>query len=176
MGWLWWVLYHVGAMVTLRQFVLAMENLRERRHNHRWYNQPEMGFLVFVVPFWPIVAVAVLSWKAIFPRGVKSRNARKQEREERKTQARRELEAARVAAAKREEMTYREAEEILKSFMAQPDALAMIPEPTEFVMPHDLADMNFTDACDQVWRDRGQPWSIGTLANVGGRIRAKVGK
>jgi hypothetical protein len=172
-----WIAYYIGAVIALRFSVLWAKEKIDRNHQGGW--RPEDTFTIFVmVALWPIVASLLLSWRLAFPRGVQTRWAREQR-------------AAAIAHSQHLDLLV--AEGIVKDFAAthsshwtEIEASTSVVVPTgqrtwsvrpdegdhEKVPSREAAEAYFDEACQQVWRERGQPWSIGALANV--RTRAKA--
>lgn len=139
MAWVWFgAAYYMGALLTLRQVVLYVQELREQRvgtyGDHNWWCQREAPLVILAVPFWVVFALGWLSWKLIFPKGVQTRHAKEQAKKR---------EAAQAQAAMEENL--RQAEQIIR----------------DYAMPHAVAEECFDGACEQVYRDRGNPWTIG---------------
>ena len=178
--------YYAGAMIMLRQFVLWLDGKREarneirRRRRARWYREDEVYLAIPVVIAWPVVVLAIASWKLMFPHGVKTRAARQREREARQQAA--EKEAARQLA--HDEELYRQAAAILREYVVEQDAIEAAvptalrtwnPDPTDDkVLVRSVAEACFAEACEQVWRERGKPWHIGALEAV--RVSAVAGR
>lgn len=166
---LWVLAYYTGLLVTLRQYVLYVETLRERRvkSSHRaqkWSQQREAPFVAFIPWLWPLFAVAWLSWKLIFPRGVKTKQAKDVARQ-----------AALDATRKEDERLLAEAQKLVQAWRPpQLIVLESAPEPVEDVLTYEVAAKSFNGACDQVWETRGRPWSIGSLAKIRTRAKART--
>lgn len=172
---MWWalgVVYYVGALLTLRHEVLSVYELREK-HYKRYGPQVKSKFTMAFVPifviWWPAVAFCWISWKLIFPKGVKTREVKRRERE-----ARREVERrAQEEAQARFEENIRRAEELLKEWAPKAMGPGSSATPIE-VLTYELAAASFNGHCEQVWQDRGKPWSIGALARVHARAKAAM--
>lgn len=139
MAWIWFgAAYYMGALLTLRQVVLYVQELREQRvgtsKRNGWWNQEEAWVVLLAVPFWIVFALGWLSWKLIFPKGIRTRQAKEQAKKR---------EAAQAQAAMEENL--RQAERIIR----------------DYAMPRTVAEECFDGACEQVYRDRGNPWTIG---------------
>lgn len=183
MNW-FWVAYYVGAVITFRRSVLYLETQRVRRNEFRrtmvsrWYKEAETPALVPLIMGWPIIAVAYISWKLAFPRGVKTKAARQREREDRQ----RKLDEEKARQQRRDEELYRQAAAVLREYVVEQDAIAAAVPPTlrnwnfdrtdDEVLDRSVAETCFAEACEQVWRERGKPWHIGALTSI--RVRAKV--
>lgn len=177
---MWWPLglaYYVGALLTLRSYVLHVEELRQQRRREGgylsrrgWIKQPEAGWVFVAVPFWPALAFGWISWKLIFPKGVKSRSIKRAEAEDRREAERKEREEAQ---ARFEENLHR-AEQLLKNWAPRAIGPGTPPITADEVLAYELAAASFNGACEQVWRDRGKPWRIGALEHVRARVRAAV--
>lgn len=164
----WWLgaAYFIGALLSARTYILFLQTKVEKdgRRAH-WHQEPESIFVVLVVAMWPIFATAWLSWKAMFPRGVRTRYSIQREREAK----RRDYECA-VQQMERSARRMLELEARLA-----PMAICAGPEvePTDeqrdAAMAYAKAEREFEEACRIVSENRGKPWSIGHLANV--RIR-----
>lgn len=93
--WVWIVVYWIGAVATARFHVLRIqENVdRDKFYAHRtsWRDHPDSFAVIFTMMFWPLVAVAWLSYKAAFPRGVVSRYAKQRALEEKQQAQAKEL-------------------------------------------------------------------------------------
>lgn len=92
MFWLLYVLnYLIGALLMTRIATLRLRDKYERRMAY-WRDQVRYGSgrpewyayvwgIIPLVVFWPIVVLALASWKLIFPRGVKTQFAKERELE-----------------------------------------------------------------------------------------------
>lgn len=164
----WWLAYFVGALISARTYILALQTRVEKdsRTTHtRWHQEPESIFVVFVVAVWPIIAAVWLSWKIMFPRGVRTKYSIQREREAKRRDYERAAEQMERAARRMLEL---EAKVVPLAICAGPG-----DEPTdeqrEAAMLYAKAEREFEEACRVVSENRGKPWSIGHLTSV--RIR-----
>lgn len=169
--WVWLSLtYYAGAVIMYRQTALRML----RKHGKRWYKPashrhndfPRPITVCAVVMLWPVVAFVLGTMKLAFPFGQKTwREFKATRRNARET---REREAARL----RQEQ-YAAAVKFLDQMAADQLAIEMAA-PGLAVLSREVAEVEFTRWSDQVWRDRGKPWNIGTLERV--RVRHQRAK
>lgn len=164
--WWWWGAYYIGALVTARAYILFMQTKVEKEGRRRhWHQEPESVFVVFAVLLWPLFASAWLSWKIMFPRGIRTRYSVRREREAKRRDYERAVQQMERAARQMLELEARVA----------PLAICAGPEDEpsdeqrEAAMLYAKAEREFEEACRIVSENRGKPWSIGHLANV--RIR-----
>lgn len=181
-NWVWMLAYYVGAAVTLRRYVLYLAARRESKKlsGRCWYREPEAGWAVPATAFWPVLALCYFTWKALFPRGVRTKKMREREREA-KLQL---IEDQKAAQRAREKELFEQASAILREFVIEQDAIeAAVPEALRHwnpnssddkVLDYSVAERCFADACEQVWRERGKPWHIGALTAV--KTRTRVAK
>lgn len=166
----WWIgaLYVIGALISARTYILFLQTKveKEDRRAH-WHQEPESIFVIFILAVWPLIAAAWLSWKIMFPRGVRTKYSIQREREAKRRDYERAVQQMERAARRMLELE-------LEAKVA-PLAICAGPgdEPTdeqrEAAMAYAKAEREFEEACKIVSDNRGKPWSIGHLANV--RIR-----
>jgi hypothetical protein len=166
----WWfgAAYVIGALISARTYILGLQTKVEKdtrsTHTH-WHQEPESIFVVLVVAVWPIIAALWLSWKIMFPRGVRTKYSVQRKREARQREHERAVQQMERAARRMLELEAKVA----------PLAICAGPgdEPTdeqrEAAMAYAKAEREFEEACRIVSENRGKPWSIGHLTNV--RIR-----
>lgn len=169
-GWWFGVAYFVGALLSTRTYILFLQTKTEKereqggRYRH-WHQTPEGALVVLVALVWPIIATGWLSWKIMFPRGVRTRYSIQRQREVKRRDYERAVQQMERAARQMIELEAKVA----------PLAICAGPgdEPTdeqrEAAMLYAKAEREFEEACRIVSENRGKPWSIGHLTNV--RIR-----
>lgn len=167
--WLLTVAWYAGALFTLQQSVLYMRY----KHGPKWRrNAARPWTIVAFTILWPFVLFVLASWKLIFPFGSKGR---KQYLKERRTAKADQKFLANQERLREEQRRLRTREDDYKAaltFLAvaaqdqQAIEAALPPVP---VMGRELAETEFTQWSEQVWNDRGKPWSIGALQKVRAR-------
>ena len=166
--WWWYGGYYIGALLTVRAYILFMQTKVEKEGRRRhWHQEPESVFVVFAALLWPIFATAWLSWKVMFPRGIRTRYSVQQRREAQRRDYERAVQQMERAARQMLDLEAKVAPLAICAGATEQDEPS--DEHREAAMLYAKAEREFEDACRIVSENRGKPWSIGHLASV--RIR-----
>ncbi len=138
MAWVWFGVWAVGFVVVMRVLALSIQDDIDRQNFEnkkkgkgkpvRWKSE-DVLLLFLVSMFWYVVAVGLIVWFLLFPRGFKSRFARDQEKlhkaEEAEAKARAEEAEAEARAAEFEESLRKMQDEVLRYVPSEDAARAM---------------------------------------------------
>lgn len=167
-GWWFGAAYFIGALLSARTYILFLQtNVEKEGQCAHWHQEPESIFVIVIAAMWPVFATGWLSWKIMFPRGVRTKYSIQREREAKRRDYERAVQQMERSARRMLEL---EAKLAPLAICASPeDEPGPTDEQREAAMAYAKAEREFEEACRTVSENRGKPWSIGHLASV--RIR-----